>query len=144
MRKMILIAVLMCASVISFGQSNGLPQWKVVKEFHVADQTASVPPTVLFTPTQKGLYRLSMYVSASTDIKQLTGWDMFVYWTDQTGLSANFLLGTDLTGGTTYQADSAMFSPQIGKPVTVFIQTSNPPPQDASYCVALVIEKLTR
>jgi hypothetical protein len=137
-----LIAVMMCAGY-SFGQSNGLPQWKVIKEFHVMDQTAGVPLTILFTPTQNGLYRLSMYVSASTDIRQLTGWDMFVYWNDQTGLPAQFLLGADLTGGSTYQADSTLFSPQIGKPVAVYVQTGNPPPQDASYDFAVVIEKLT-
>jgi hypothetical protein len=46
----VLIAVMMCAAY-SFGQNSGVPQWKVVKEFHVIGATSPLARVTLFTPT---------------------------------------------------------------------------------------------
>jgi len=70
MRKagIVLIAVMMCAGY-SFGQS-GLPQWKVIKEFHVKGQTNALGPITLFTPAKDGLYRLSALMAGHGPIPQ--------------------------------------------------------------------------
>lgn len=59
------IAVMMCACC-GFGQSSGLPQWKVVKEFHVIGSASPINSTVLFTPAKDDLYRLTALMSASS------------------------------------------------------------------------------
>jgi hypothetical protein len=65
MRKttMCLIAVLMCAWVSSFGLSNGVPQWKVVKQGHIASSNNDNLEQTIFTPSKNGLYRLTIYMS---------------------------------------------------------------------------------
>ncbi|MBZ5571483.1 MAG: hypothetical protein LAO09_06350 [Acidobacteriia bacterium] len=147
MKKSIcLVAVLLCAWVSSFGQSNGLPQWKVVKEFHLTNQTNAIPTTVLFTPTKASIYRLSMYLSASANEAQNGQFYITVDWTDQTGLPGTNGGATDLSHGSETLSWIApeTFSPKIGTPVTFTVVLSdNPPPQDASYSVAVIIEKLT-
>ena len=139
-----LAVVLMCAWVSSFGQSNGLPQWKVVKEFHVTGRTESVGPITLFTPTKQGFYRVGLYISAFTNVHQDSGWNSSVAWTDRTGLIGTILTTTDLHNGNSYSAvGPQIFSPQPGTPILFFVQAATPPPHDATYDIELNIEKLT-
>lgn len=138
-----LVAVLMCAWVSSFGQDNGLPQWKVVKEFHLTGQTAAVPPTTIFTPVVDGLYRVSFYLSTFTQIPQQNSWSISVRWTDQTGFFGVIGGPLDLSAGGEWNQFSSIFRPRVGTAVTYQVSLSDPPPHDATYDVAVVIEKLT-
>lgn len=139
----VLIAVVMCAGY-SFGQSNGLPQWKVVKEFHVNNGVGPVGPLNIFTPKQNGFYRISCYMSITTAIQQDGGFFTFVLWTDQSGQPGGYI-GCQATGDGRYTgAYINVFSPKPTLPVTLQIFLTDPPPQSATYNFAMTIEKLTQ
>ena len=144
MRKIgVLIAVLMCASVSSFGQS-GLPQWKVVKEFHLSDSTTTIPPTVLFTPQRTGIYRITGYMSVESNMEQDAGWSWVVYWTDKTGRPGVTGLTPLLISGSNYLTLSSFsFCAKAGDPVSFRTDPTFPVPQDATYNLEFTIEKLT-
>ena len=59
------IAMIMCAGY-SLGQSNGLPQWKMVMVKRIVGGTEPLKKTKIFTPTKQGIYRL-------TEMKGQTG-----------------------------------------------------------------------
>src|ERR1051326_8250694 len=138
----VLIAVMMCASY-GFGQNSGVPQWKVVKEIHLSDQTTSIPFTTILTPAVEGLYRISLYDSASTEVQQQTFWTIIVDWTDKTGQDGNFGNQLYVVPGGLWNQYSSICQPKVGTAVTFYVLPSDPPPQDATYDVAVVIEQLT-
>lgn len=145
MRKIvILIAVVMCAGVTSFGQ-NGLPQWRVIKELHRSDQnTGDIGPDILFTPVKNGVYRASLYMSATSTEQQNAAWTIILDWTDETGLGGYLSTGAPLNTGRGFgMVGPSIFSPQVGKPVRVYILNSDPPPQNATYNFVMTIEQLT-
>lgn len=139
-----LIAILTCAWVNSFGQSNGKPQWKVVKEFHLTGQTQSAGPITLFTPSEQGFYRVTVYLAAFTNMNQASGWSAAVSWTDRTGLAGTIITSTDLGDGNSYSVVGPQsFSPKAGAPVQLFVEPQSPPPQNSTYDIELNIEELT-
>lgn len=143
-RTICLVVVLMCAWVSAFGQNNA-PQWKVIKAGHIKSGTNAVGPLTLFTPTKNGVYRVSLYMSVSSNLQQNAGWLIQVAWIDQTGLQGFATLFPTLGGGSIFtEADPYIFSPQIGTPVTLALLPSDPPPQNATYDAAFTIEKLTK
>src|SRR5690348_1463174 len=91
--------MLMCASY-AFGQGNGVPQWKVVKQFHVANQSETIPPTPIFTPQKDGMYRVDLYAAGVTAVDQNTAWDIGVAWTDASaGIAVPYIFRIDLLNG---------------------------------------------
>lgn len=146
MRRMAiwLVAFLTCAWASCLGQNNGLPQWKVVKEFHVLHQTSTIPPTVLFTPTKDTLYRINAYMSGTTQVSQMTDWIAFIRWTDETGQNTSGGVSVFFnTLNSVFTTDFEIFRPKTGSGVTVEVDASDPPPQDATYDLAVIIEELT-
>ncbi len=142
-RAIVLLAVMMMCAGFSYGQSKGVPQWKVVKEIHLSGQTAVVPPTTILTPAVEGLYRISLYDSASTVVQQQTVWSIVVDWTDKTGQDGNVGGQLIVQPGGMWNQYSSLCQPKVGTAVTFAVFASDPPPQDATYDVAVVIEELT-
>lgn len=142
MRKTVLalfvIAVSLCGS--SFAQQL---QWKIIKEVHITSGTATIPLTTLFTPELKGLYRLSVYVSAPSS-SQTGDWTLDVTWFDEpTGLGQDLLVPIVSSGfGQVNGTSETLFTPKPGTPVQFDIRESEPPPT-GSYNFAFTIEKLT-
>jgi len=134
----VLIAVMMCAGY-SFGQSNGLPQWKVAKEFHIQNATTQFSKVKIFTPAHGGLYRLSAYISASG--MYVAGWSAQFDWTDSGGqpASASVIGGTGkyLSG----QQALVILSPQEHSPVTLTVSPTGS--ETATYDLVFTIEELT-
>ncbi len=136
-----LLVLLIAFSIHSFGQT---PQWKVVREFHLTNSTATVPQTVLFVAPALGVYRVSGYMAAYSNTPQNAGWSAEVLWTDRTGQGSAAVLFPVLSSGSSSQTISAqLFSPQPGTQVTFLIAPSNPPPQNSTYDIVLTLEKLT-
>jgi hypothetical protein len=82
MRTAMICFVVMLCTVVAFGQ--GQPQWTVIQHVNLSQQSQPIPLTTLLTPTEPGIYRLTVYFSGGTG----TG---VGYWTE-------FLTGTDITG----------------------------------------------
>jgi hypothetical protein len=51
-----------------------------VASVNLTAQTAAIPPTIIFTPTTSGLYRISAYLSTSATTGSV--WKYAVTWTD--------------------------------------------------------------
>jgi hypothetical protein len=76
-RKMTVCLLVFLCSLAAHGQPL---QWSVVKSIVLLNQTASIPQTTLFTPTQAGVFRLSAeIVPASTE----GIWTLEVFWKDR-------------------------------------------------------------
>src|SRR5215813_13852695 len=83
MRSMTICLLVTLCSMIAVGQDE--PQWKVIKHVTLTQQSDPIPSTVLVTPTEPGVYRLSMYLSTGSRTAQ--------------GQVFATLYGYDITGG---------------------------------------------
>ena len=136
MRKMILIAVMMCACC-SFGQSR-LPQWKVITAKHIVGGTQPMKNVTIFTPSKNGIYRLSAYMSA---VGQAGGWSSLFIWKDAVGTDASATVGASLQQGyQSFQQTTVVFSPIGGTPMLLNIEEGN---VGSTYDLVYTIEKLT-
>ncbi len=67
----------------------------IVARGKLLNQTAPIPTTTIFTPTQTGLYRLSVYGTVTTSTCSGSYWSLNPEWTDDSGAlqaSANGIL----------------------------------------------------
>src|SRR5690348_14542890 len=65
----------------SAGVADSLPATpQIIQRVNLPDQTAPIPTTTLFTPTQGGLYRISAYMTASGELNG--GWTLSLQWRD--------------------------------------------------------------
>ena len=147
MRKVMigLFAILMCAGY-SLGQSKDVPQWKVVKEFHVIGGSSKVPLTPFLKVSKNTLYRVSLYISGAAPKTQDGGWQTIVLWTDRNGgeavesASITFSQNTNpYTGLATYT-----FSPKVGTVMEMEVSLILPVAPGATYDTGFTIEALTR
>ena len=73
---------------------GGLPSPLIVAKGKLTHQTAPISTTTIFTPTQTGLYRLSVYMTTTTaDAISQQDWQYNLFWSDDAGAeNVNFLL----------------------------------------------------
>src|SRR5260370_3409405 len=58
----------------------------IVARAKLPNQTAAIPVTTLFTPTQDGLYRLSVYTTQTVSVPNSSAsWGLNLFWTDDAG-----------------------------------------------------------
>jgi hypothetical protein len=83
MKKLVgAFAVLLCVCTAMMHSADNLPrQPVVVAKLSFKGQTASIPMTTLFTPTQGGVYRVSAYVESSNFADTYFP-EVFLSWTD--------------------------------------------------------------
>jgi hypothetical protein len=115
------------------------PQWRVVREIGLTNQTAGIPQTTFFTPTKAGLYRYSIYLSGTGQGGQ---WNLFIHYFDLSGFESNIQLqiGPSSAGYKAMWANLpvAPISAEPGVPVTFYISGSGP----ATYNVGMTLEQL--
>lgn len=134
-------SLLLLCSCLSFGQT--VPQWKVVKAVLLNNQTAAIPLTTLFTPTDNNVYRLSAYMSArNLNPGLFDGWSFTLMATDLVNQQVS-LNEVQVVGGPPYQSLGAwVFTPLKGTPITYHVVINGTPPPDAEYALAFTIEQL--
>ena len=81
MCKATICFLMLLCSAIALGQQ---PQWTVVQNVVLSNQNEDIAKTTIFTPTEPGLYRLTLYFSTSGN--GTTGWFL------------ETLFGTDISG----------------------------------------------
>ena len=92
MRKVTICFLLMLCSVWALGQQ---PQWIVVQNVVLFNQTTPIPLTTLLTPTEPGEYRLNAYFSglgSGSDRNSNSG-ELDIVGTDLTGAPMSNSLG---------------------------------------------------
>src|SRR5690242_2390958 len=115
----VLLAVMMCAGY-SFGQTSGVPQWKVIKGFHAIEQTATIPKTVILTPSKDELYRCTAHMALSYKAES-GGYNFFLNWTDRTGQPWSTSLGVNIFNNVIQDLNGQLFAPKPGTPVTISV-----------------------
>jgi hypothetical protein len=73
MYKNLSIALLLAAVGLAAARSVSTPPSSpasptIVASVALANQTAVIPPTIIFTPTHTGLYRLSVYMTQTVSV----------------------------------------------------------------------------
>jgi hypothetical protein len=126
----------------------------IVARGKLVNQTAPIPTTTIFTPTQDGLYRLSVYGTISrNDPSSASTFHYAVQYTDDTGQQQNladFLVGYDSMLGqfASYQSTffgsgcpTVTFEAKAGSGITYSV-TQNNGPDNSSYSLYYVLERL--
>jgi hypothetical protein len=88
-----------CIGLMS-GRSSGASNFsfspQVVQRVALIGQTGAIPTTTLFTPSQKGLYRISAYMTATNLEGGQGSYSWVLNWTDDAGAEiANFYFLAD-------------------------------------------------
>jgi hypothetical protein len=126
-------------SAIAFGQTAA-PQWRVIRHVVLYQQTEPIPQTTLLTPTESGIYRVTVYLSGGGGTG--TGrWLESLSGSDITGLpfspgNLNVLCGELLVQGTPPVVVS--LKPQV--PLTYQVEGSGAP--TCQYNLAITLEQL--
>jgi hypothetical protein len=133
----------------------------IVAKGKLVNQTAPIPTTTIFTPTQSGLYRLSVYmVTTVTDHLSLSLWDYQLNWSDAAGAEQCGGQGTliftpyvlTLPGGTypnvAWASNSASMPGQVvafqavaGFPITYSVMQSGGS-DNSAYALYYTLERL--
>jgi hypothetical protein len=134
MRKLTIYSLFLVFCCLAFGQTA--PQWKVIKAVTLNHQTAAIPPTSLFTPTNPGFYRLSAYISSAGTSQAV--WTLSFSWNDLNGVYEQS--GTTAIDGPPSPPLGFVFVPQPGLPVNYSV---SPVGLEAGYYdVAFTVEQL--
>ena len=122
----------------------------IVAHGNLVNQTAPIPATTIFTPTQTGLYRLSIYGTMLTAAYNSgTSWSVYVSWTDETtSQNQQVLWSYDSSlapflssGANNFYGQVAIFEAKAGTPVA-YSTTQIGPPDGTSYSLHYTLERL--
>ena len=108
--------------------ASNLTSPAIVARGKLANQTAAIPTTAIFTPAGTGLYRLSVYMTQTVSTSNANGWYFRLNWTDDAGAEQGwnaYFLTTNLTPPQAYGTFSSgipgcvmVFQSQAGIPIT--------------------------
>jgi hypothetical protein len=123
----------------------------IVARGKLLNQTAPIPVTTLFTPSARGLYRLSVYgTTTKADPTSTSGYNYNLFWTDISGASNYYLdaiASFDSFAGNWNQTCCAVptgmevFQAEEGTAVTYQV-TQSGPPDKAIYSLYWTVERL--
>ena len=106
----------------------GLPSPLIVARTKLANQTAPIPTTTIFAPTQDGLYRLSVYMTQTVAVPTSGAYWIFnAAWSDDAGDEAigEILLNVNQTPSGAYGFFTLLLQVKAGKPITYSTTLSN-------------------
>ena len=155
MYKVLCAAAILLASVTlaPFASASGLPSPVIVAKGKLTNQTAPIPAITLFTPTQTGLYRLSVYAALlKSNPASNSNWNYNVTWTDDSGVTNNsnpvlYAFGYQNPGiffsnlGGTFAGPALTLVAGAGTPIT-YSMTQSGPPDSSAYSLYWVLERL--
>lgn len=117
---------------------------QVVAKGKVLNQTAAIPVTTIFTPTQTGLYRFSAYSTGPVNTTASGYWNINLNWTDDFGPQNDEELLQNAGGGygsVGWPSGSVgTFEAVAGQPVTYSVTLSGS--GGGSYSLYYTIERL--
>ena len=130
------------------------PSPLIVAKGKLLNQTAPIPTTTIITPTQSGLYRLSVYatVTADTCIGSNSIWVFSPEWTDDSGLlqvSAGGILqsngdcpGSFLLFNSGFSTGATITFEAKGGTAIAYNMAQQGPPNGSAYSLYYTLERL--
>jgi hypothetical protein len=121
---------------------------QIVARGKLLNQTAPIPTTTILTPSQSGLYRLSVYATMMTGSS--SSWSFTPNWTDDSSasLTTNGVLMSQNTAGPFLEpgADFSLGAPIIleakGGTAITYSVTQSGPPDGSVYSMYYTLERL--
>jgi hypothetical protein len=144
MYKNLSITVLLVAFGLVAARSTGTPTATftspvIIKKIILANQTAPIPTTTIFTPASNGLFRVSVYMTTPVVNSNPNNWIFNLEWTDEAGVentNGSGLLQTSsvsqppgawgglINGGLATPTGLAVIQCNAGHPVTYSVSPS--------------------
>jgi len=124
----------------------------IVARGKLVNQTTPIPTTTIFTPTQTGLYRISVYATvAISDPSSQSSWNYDLGWTDDAGKQNAYTLlwqyGQHLgqfANDTSFLDGGVVrvFEAKAGTPITHDLFQGGGPPDSSAYSLYYALERL--
>jgi hypothetical protein len=120
---------------------------RVIARISLANQTAAIPTTTVFTPADSGLFRASAYMTMTTPGTGGAYWVLPLNWTDDAGEETTFLAQLPVSSvppqdyGLSLGGEpncTVVFRAVGGMPVTYSVYAGN----RGTYALFMTIEKL--
>lgn len=139
MRKLLFLLVLF-APMLCLAQ-----QWQVVNSVALFSQNQAVQQTTLVTPSQSGLYRISMYfsVSSGVDVSPEAYFDTTITGQDVTGLPNVIDVGLSCKRTLFESVPTQNVALKAGVPLTYTVSTMGIP-GSCTYNLGIVVEQLVQ
>jgi hypothetical protein len=132
-----------CASLLAEDAGRGPHRHPViVSRVRILDSNSTVPLTILFTPKETGLYRITAYMTILSSTIQPTSWGAAFVWTDSSKHFESTQLIVGLGNNPPFQETVFTFIAKGGTPVEYLVDTSTPAPQDSTYTLFFTVEQL--
>ena len=156
MYKTLVVAILLLPTFALGQRRNSAPTTsyaspQIVARGKFPNQTAPILTATIFTPTQTGLYRLSVYATISkADPNSRAYWAYTFNWTDDSGVQSQpqLLIGYApnlgqfyYQGGITLGGTSMPFEAKAGTPITHDV-TQYYGPDNSAYSLYYTLERL--
>jgi len=123
---------------------------KIIAKVALTGQTAAIPTTTIFTPTQTGLYRISAYLTVTQPGTGSDAWNLYLGWADAAGselFTSNIAaIQNNATPPNAYvnnvygPGDTMIIEAVVGTPVTYQVFTSFPSGTYSLYITAELLE----
>lgn len=119
----------------------------IVASGSLQKQTGPIAKTGIFTPTQTGLYRLSVYMTQTAPSANDAVWEFFLTWTDDAGNELAGTIGVNATQKPPNAWGSGAFYPEVfeavaGQPVSYEVFLGNGFRKGGTYSFYYTIEQL--
>jgi hypothetical protein len=152
MYKTLCVLVLLVSPIfVSNSAASDLPSPKIVAKAKLTHQTTPMPGVTILTPTQDGLFRLSIYATITQpDYYSQSFWYISVNWTDDGAYqeASGILYGYPYNGPYYFQWESLgvagptmTFEAKSGTPITLTVAQDGPP-DNSAYSLYYVVERL--
>jgi len=132
MYKSVCVAVLLLPTfILAQGgkpATSSFPSPLILAKSKLPNQTAPIPTTTVFTPSQDGLYRLSVYMTESVAVPTSGAyWTFNAAWSDDAGDEATGvpILNANQTPSGAYGYLTVLLQVKAGKPITYSTTLSN-------------------
>lgn len=140
MRKATSICFLLLALCsVTFGQS---PQWTVVQNVVLYGQSQAISPTTLLTPSDPGMYRITMYFSTVSGISPIGTFNALYSGTDVSGVEIGDGSGAVCGKQGFHSSVPLTVSLKPNAPLTYQVRADIPPSSSCVYNLAITVEQL--
>jgi len=120
----------------------------IVASGQLPDQTAPIAKTTIFTPSQSGLFRISVYITVTKpNANSLSEWTYRLFWTDDAGpeVQPRFLCSNNALRGVANWCNPLyplVFRAIAGEPISYAVVLAPNRQDETTYSLYYVVEQL--
>ncbi len=142
-------AALVCFAFALPIPASGQTSPLIVASGKMVGQTQGIPKTTLFTPTETGLFRVSVYMCMTKPGSPNRDWIFALNWTDDAGPESDQLADLPMTSSppNAYALSYALpagfaFEVVAGQPITFTVDASTGTGSKGAYSIYYTVEQI--